>query len=31
MTVGASERTVDDDFDTLHQKFEALSICMNNC
>ena len=31
VTVGASERTVDDDFELLHQKFEALSVNMNSC
>jgi hypothetical protein len=31
VTVGASERTVDDDFEVLHQKFELLILSMNSC
>mmetsp|Transcript_34896 Transcript_34896/g.33191 ORF Transcript_34896/g.33191 Transcript_34896/m.33191 type:complete len:295 (-) Transcript_34896:488-1372(-) len=31
VNVGASERTVDDDFEVLHQKFELLILSMNSC
>ena len=31
VTVGASEKTVDADFEILHTKFEHLCITMNSC
>ena len=31
VTVGASVQTVDDDFELLRQKFEALTVSMKSC